>query len=91
MENPNNETQDQRTTFQKSQTIETGYGQHASPNNLVFPEYHNATNPKIQNVLIQRKNDNKSDYTINFTRKALSALSHHTSTRYVCQRLTRCP
>ncbi len=52
-----------------------GYGQHASQNTIVFPEYHNATNPTIQNVLIQMKKDNKSDYTINFTRKALSYLA----------------
>jgi integrase len=31
------------------------------------------------NVLIQMKNDNKSDYTINFTRKALNFLAKHTS------------
>ena len=42
-----------------------------------FPEYHK--NPKIQNVLIQMLKDNKSDYTINFTRKALTFLSQHTS------------
>ena len=36
-------------------------------------------NPKIQNVLIEMKLDNKSDYTINFTRKALSFLSKRTS------------
>jgi hypothetical protein len=31
------------------------------------------------NVLIQMKNDNKSDDTIRFTRKALSLLSRHAS------------
>jgi integrase len=31
------------------------------------------------NVLIQMKADNKSDYTINFTRKSLMYLSKHTS------------
>ena len=31
------------------------------------------------NVLIQMKNDNKSDDTIRFTRKALSLLSRHSS------------
>jgi len=35
--------------------------------------------PKIPNVLIQMKRDNKSDYTINFTRKALSYLAKHVS------------
>jgi len=33
----------------------------------------------ILNVLIQMKNDNKSDYTINFTRKALTFLAKHAS------------
>jgi integrase len=33
----------------------------------------------IPNVLIQMKADNKSNYTINFTRKALTFLSKHTS------------
>ncbi len=36
-------------------------------------------NAPILNVLIQMKNDNKSDYTINFTRKALNLLAKHTS------------
>jgi integrase len=45
---------------------------------MLFPEYHNC-NPKILNVLVQMKKDNKSDYTINFTRKALSYLSKHAS------------
>jgi len=35
--------------------------------------------PRILNVLIQMKKDNKSDYTINFTRKALAFLSKHTT------------
>jgi hypothetical protein len=48
-----------------------GYGQHTSP---ILPH----TAP-ILNVLIQMKNDNKSDYTINFTRKALNFLVKHTS------------
>jgi hypothetical protein len=41
----------------------------------------NTTNvhPKILNVLIQMKKDNKSDHTINFTRKVLTFLSQHTS------------
>jgi len=56
-----------------------GYNQHTSPNTIVFPEYHNAANPKIVNVLIQMKKDNKSDYTINFTRKTLNFLAKHTS------------
>jgi hypothetical protein len=42
--------------------------QHLIPNNA----------PTL-NVLIQMKNDNKSDYTTNFTRKALNFLSKHTS------------
>ncbi len=42
--------------------------QHVIPNNA----------PTL-NVLIQMKNDNKSDYTINFTRKALNFLAKHTS------------
>jgi integrase len=36
-------------------------------------------NTPTLNVLIQMKNDNKSDYTINFTRKALNFLAKHTS------------
>ena len=42
--------------------------QHVIPNNA----------PTLD-VLIQMKNDNKSDYTINFTRKALNFLARHTS------------
>ena len=48
-----------------------------------FPEYHE--NPilpntaKILNLLVEMKKNNKSDYTINFTRKALTMLSKHTS------------
>jgi hypothetical protein len=42
--------------------------QHVIPNNA----------PTL-NVLIQMKNDNKSDHTINFTRKALNFLAKHTS------------
>jgi integrase len=34
---------------------------------------------RILNLLIEMKKDNKSDYTINFTRKALTMLSKHTS------------
>ena len=37
------------------------------------------TESKILNVLIHMKKDNKSDYTISFTRKALTFLSNHTS------------
>ena len=37
-----------------------------------------ATNT-IPNILLQMKNDNKSNYTIKFTRKALSFLSKHTT------------
>jgi integrase len=36
-------------------------------------------NAPTLNVLIQMKNDNKSDYTINFARKALNFLAKHTS------------
>jgi integrase len=46
---------------------------------MLFPEYHNETSTKILNVLIQMKKDNKSHYTINFTRKALSYLAKHTN------------
>jgi len=56
-----------------------GYNQHASLN---FPNTAlNSTElrPKILNVLIDMKKNNKSDYTINFTRKALSYLRKHTS------------
>jgi len=57
----------------------SGYNQDASPN---FPNTtpNSATlRPKILNVLIDMKKNNKSDYTINFTRKALSYLGKHTS------------
>ena len=56
-----------------------GYDQHTSPN---FPNTtpNSATlRPKILNVLIDMKKNNKSDYTINFTRKALSYIGKHTS------------
>jgi integrase len=44
------------------------------------PEKHIIPNKTpILNVLIQMKNDNKSDYTINFTRKALTFLAKHAS------------
>jgi integrase len=44
------------------------------------PEQHIIPNQvPILNVLIQMKNDNKSDYTINFTRKALTFLAKHAS------------
>ena len=48
-----------------------GYDQHTNP---ILPY----TDP-IPNVLIQMKNDNKSDYTIEFTRKALTFISKHTA------------
>jgi hypothetical protein len=39
-----------------------------------------ATQPDaIPNILIQMKNDSKSDYTINFTRKALTYIANRTS------------
>ena len=47
-----------------------GYDQHTSP---IQP--HTAL---FLNVLIQMKNDVKSDYTINFTRKSLAFLARHT-------------
>jgi len=34
---------------------------------------------RILNVLVQMEKDNKSGYTINFARKALTFLSQHTS------------
>ena len=44
------------------------------------PEQHIIPNKApILNVLIQMKNDNKSNYTINFTRKALTFLAKHAS------------
>ena len=44
------------------------------------PEQHIIANKApILNVLIQMKNDNKADSTINFTRKALTFLSKNTS------------
>ncbi len=44
------------------------------------PEQHIIANQApILNILIQMKNDNRSDYTINFTRKALTFLAKHTS------------
>ena len=48
-----------------------GYVQHTNPN-LPY------TDP-IPNILIELKNDNKSDYTIEFTRKALTLISKHTA------------
>jgi len=53
------------------QQQKAGYVQHTSP---IIPN----TAPLL-NLLIQMKGDNKSDYTINFTRKALIFLSKHTS------------
>jgi integrase len=47
-------------------SVTTSIPQHVTPNNA----------PTL-NVLIQMKNDNKSDYTINFTRKALNTISKH--------------
>ncbi len=48
---------------------------------MIFPErrpfFLNAT--KILNILVQMKKDNKSDYTINFTRKSLTYLAKHTT------------
>lgn len=73
-ENIKQETQSIDTEKQQNRELlrlETGYNQHASPN---FP---NTT--AILNVLIQMKKDNKSDYTINFIRKALTYLSKHTA------------
>jgi integrase len=53
------------------QQQKAGYVQHTSP---IIPN----TAPLL-NLLIQMRSDNKSDYTINFTRKALTYLSKHTS------------
>jgi hypothetical protein len=72
MENPNNtKPEEQKQQNEKLLRLMTGYDQHASP---ILPH----TAP-ILNVLIQMKNDNKSDYTIKFTNKALTFLSKHTS------------
>jgi integrase len=49
------------------------------PKDHAFFRIPQGTEPKILNVLIQMKKDNKSDYTINFTRKALAYLSKHAS------------
>ncbi len=54
--------------MQGSATTAPSIGQNIIPNNA----------PTL-NVLVQMKNDNKSDYTINFTRKALNFLAKHTS------------
>ena len=53
--------------MQSSSTADTAIDHNSVPNNA----------PTL-NVLIQMKNDNKSDYTINFTRKALNFLAKHT-------------
>jgi integrase len=57
-----------RDKAERSATTTPSIDQHVIPNNA----------PTL-NVLIQMKNDNKSDYTINFTRKALNFLAKHTS------------
>ena len=48
------------------------------PPTMVHRPFQPNTAP-ILNILIQMKNNNKSDYTINFTRKALTYLANHTS------------
>jgi integrase len=57
-----------RNNAESPTTTTISIDQHVIPNNA----------PTL-NVLIQMKNDNKSDYTINFTRKALNFLARHTS------------
>jgi integrase len=57
-----------RDSAERSAIAAPSIDQHVIPNNA----------PTL-NVLIQMKNDNKSDYTINFTRKALNFLAKHTS------------
>jgi hypothetical protein len=59
------------TSCKKLLSPKAGYNQHTSPILL--------NTAPILNVLIQMKNDNKSDYTINFTKKALTFLCKHTS------------
>jgi hypothetical protein len=49
------------------------------PKDHAFFRIPQRTDSKILNVLIQMKKDNKSDYTINFARKALTFLNKHTS------------
>jgi integrase len=56
-----------------------GYDQHASQKTIKFPVTHPSNLNTALNILIQMKADNKSDYTINFTRKALSFLSKHSN------------
>jgi len=48
-----------------------GYFQDANPIPLYTTIFKKTNQARILNVLIQMKNNNKSDYTINFTRKAL--------------------
>jgi hypothetical protein len=57
-----------RDSAERSAITTPSTDQHLVPNNA-----------STLNVLIQMKNDNKSDYTINFTRKALNFLAKHTS------------
>jgi integrase len=57
-----------RDSAERSAITTPSIDQHVIPNNA----------PTL-NVLIQMKNDNKSDYTINFARKALNFLAKHTS------------
>jgi len=49
------------------------------PKDHAFSRIPQELDPKILNVLIDMKKNNKSDYTINFTRKALTYLSRHTT------------
>ncbi len=54
-----------RNTSTRSVITPTTLEKHLIPNNA-----------PILNVLVQMKNDNKSDYTIDFTRKALNLGIH---------------
>jgi integrase len=60
--------------MQTSDNAERSNTTSPSINQYIIPD-----NAPTLNVLIQMKNDNKSDYTINFTRKALDFLVKHTS------------
>jgi hypothetical protein len=59
--------------FKKLLRPKTGYAQHTSLN---FPKPTVISN-QIPNLLLQMKADAKSDYTINFTRKALHRIQQY--------------
>jgi hypothetical protein len=85
MNEENTESEAQKQQNEKLLRLMTGYCQHASPlqpntTTLALLKLNTITvSPNIINVLIQMKADNKSGYTINFTRKALTFLSQHAS------------